>query len=357
MAPDARQYAANHTSRFVKTLEMTPAGDASKAILEMGAYMQITPALKFKLCYGSRARVLLRSRWAAWITNRSFRKTARTFECDVDHFDAERDIYPYSDASFDTVLCCELIEHLFTDPMHMMSEINRILKPGGHLVLTTPNLGSLRAISAILQGYHPSFFPAYIRPRKEGEEAEARHNREYVPMEVQHLLTDAGFEILRLETGEFLEEPHPEFAWINHLLDRYRVHTDTPRRWDLCAGAQNRTAETTLARVALFVSIAFRNTDVQLEGSVLRVRSELVNRSAEAWRPEDGWAAGYHLFDEPTGTLVVDGARVPLDVAPSEGRTVPLEIALPPEPGEYNIYVSACASMWPGFTTRAGLFC
>jgi hypothetical protein len=43
-------------------------------------------------------------------------------------------------------------------------------------------------------------------------------------MEVQHLLTDAGFEVLRLETGEFLEEPHPEFAWINHLLDRYRVH-------------------------------------------------------------------------------------------------------------------------------------
>jgi lipopolysaccharide transport system permease protein len=89
------------------------------------------------------------------------------------------------------------------------------------------------------------------------------------------------------------------------------------------------------------VSIAFRNTDVQLEGTVLRVRSELVNRSSEAWRPEDGWAAGYHLFDEPTGTLVVDGTRVPLDVAPSEGRVVPLGIALPPEPGEYNIYVSA----------------
>ena len=29
----------------------------------------------------------------------------------------------------------------------------------------------------------------------------------------------------------------------------------------------------------------------------------------EAWRPEEGWAASYHLFDEPTGTLVVEGAR------------------------------------------------
>ncbi len=223
VAPDARQYAANHTSRFVKTLEMTPAGDGSKAILEMGAYMQITPALKFELCYGT-VRGCYYGHPGRVDHKSIVSEDGRTFECDIDHFDAERDIYPYSDASFDTVLCCELIEHLFTDPMHMMSEINRILKPGGHLVLTTPNLGSLRAISAILQGYHPSFFPAYIRPRKEGEEAEARHNREYVPMEVQHLLTDAGFEILRLETGEFLEEPHPEFAWINHMLDRYRVH-------------------------------------------------------------------------------------------------------------------------------------
>jgi glycosyltransferase involved in cell wall biosynthesis len=33
VAPDARQYAAQHTSRFVRTLGMIPAGDASKSIL------------------------------------------------------------------------------------------------------------------------------------------------------------------------------------------------------------------------------------------------------------------------------------------------------------------------------------
>jgi SAM-dependent methyltransferase len=39
-------------------------------------------------------------------------------------------------------LCCELIEHLREDPMHLMAEINRILKPGGYLIFTTHGLAS-----------------------------------------------------------------------------------------------------------------------------------------------------------------------------------------------------------------------
>jgi SAM-dependent methyltransferase len=188
----------------------------------MGAYMQITPALHFTLGYGTVRGCYYGP--PGRIDHKSLVSEAgEIFTCEVDHFDAEKHVYPYPDESFDTVLCCELIEHLFEDPMHMMSEINRILKPGGHLVLTTPNAGSLRAVSAILLGYHPAFFPAYIRPREEGEEAEARHNREYVPMEIKHLLTDSGFETERLETGEFLDLPHPELGWVTHLLERYKL--------------------------------------------------------------------------------------------------------------------------------------
>jgi len=224
VAPDAVEYAAQHTTRFVHTLEMTPAGDPLKSILEMGAYMQITPALKFKLNYGA-VRGCYYGK-AGEISHRSIAsETGETFTCEIDLFDAERDPYPYPNESFDTILCCELIEHLFADPMHMMTEINRVLRPGGHLVLTTPNLGSRRAIAGILHGYHPSFFPAYIKPRgTSGETTDARHNREYVPKEIHLLLLAAGFEIVRLETGEFLDEPHPEFAWIDHLLSRYQLH-------------------------------------------------------------------------------------------------------------------------------------
>ena len=124
------------------------------------------------------------------------------------------------------MICGELIEHLFEDPMHLMTEVNRILKPGGHLVLTTPNVASLRAISAILQGYHPGFFHAYIKPADGATEVDARHNREYAPREIHQLFETSGFAVTLLETGEFRDEPHPEFGWILHLLERYRLSTE-----------------------------------------------------------------------------------------------------------------------------------
>src|ERR1700733_6367231 len=92
--------------------------------------------------------------------------------------------------------------------------------------------------------------------------------------------------------------------------------------------------------MALPVSALITSNTVQLEGGTLRVRCEIVNRSSESWREDAGWAVGYQLFDEPTGTLVVDGERKPLRLAPSESRNIEMDIALPPEPGEYNIFIS-----------------
>src|SRR5947207_15670294 len=89
------------------------------------------------------------------------------------------------------------------------------------------------------------------------------------------------------------------------------------------------------------MSAAFGNPHVSLSGNTLFIGAAIGNQSATAWRPEDGWAAGYQLFDDPTGTLVVDGERTPLDLEPGAFRLLEMSIATPPEPGEYSVYVSA----------------
>ena len=62
-------------------------------------------------------------------------------EWDVSKIDIISDIadVPVDDASFDAVLCTEVFEHI-PDPVKALSEIYRILKPGGVLILTAPFL-------------------------------------------------------------------------------------------------------------------------------------------------------------------------------------------------------------------------
>lgn len=43
---------------------------------------------------------------------------------------------PFEDQSFDAVLCAEVLEHLI-DPMQAISEMRRVLKPGGRAIITT----------------------------------------------------------------------------------------------------------------------------------------------------------------------------------------------------------------------------
>jgi 2-polyprenyl-3-methyl-5-hydroxy-6-metoxy-1,4-benzoquinol methylase len=49
------------------------------------------------------------------------------------------------DATFDTVFSCETIEHV-PEPARAVSELARVLKPGGRLFLTTPNYANLMGV-------------------------------------------------------------------------------------------------------------------------------------------------------------------------------------------------------------------
>jgi 2-polyprenyl-3-methyl-5-hydroxy-6-metoxy-1,4-benzoquinol methylase len=53
---------------------------------------------------------------------------------------------PWDDAAFDLVVCLETIEHLLPDDLNpVLRELLRVVRPGGTIVLTTPNSENLRA--------------------------------------------------------------------------------------------------------------------------------------------------------------------------------------------------------------------
>ncbi len=62
--------------------------------------------------------------------------------------------FPFEDASFDYVVSIEGIEHI-ADPFLFLAEVRRVLKPGGRLLLTTPNVGCLESRwRFLLSGFH-----------------------------------------------------------------------------------------------------------------------------------------------------------------------------------------------------------
>jgi SAM-dependent methyltransferase len=139
---------------------------------------------------------------------------------EFDHFNMEESRFPYEDNSFEVVLYCEIIEHLLMNPVHTLTEIHRVLKPGGLLVVTTPNVARFGNVLALADGrsiYDPySGFGAY-----------GRHNREYSMGELLHLLEFAGFEHESSFTADAHHEDHsqhPKFAMAANLIADRPAH-------------------------------------------------------------------------------------------------------------------------------------
>lgn len=76
---------------------------------------------------------------------------------DVANLNAEA--LPYPDASFDLVTCTEVIEHL-EHYRAALREMARVLRPGGVLIVTTPNVLNLRSrLRYLLFGFFNMFGP------------------------------------------------------------------------------------------------------------------------------------------------------------------------------------------------------
>lgn len=211
---NARDYFATHQRRYLATLDMVPTAAPRAKLLELGAaFHHLTPALRRLAGYRDiRCSDVWHGDAIAEHVVRASDGQVERFQ--VDNFDAEHGPWPHADASYDLVLCCEMLEHLALDPMAMLGEINRVLRPGGHLLLTTPNLASAKAFAWLARGESPycwSQFEPHGIPTD-------RHNREYTTSEVVRLLECAGLAPVQVKTETFYwRQPPSVFAQIAAL--------------------------------------------------------------------------------------------------------------------------------------------
>jgi ubiquinone/menaquinone biosynthesis C-methylase UbiE len=91
-----------------------------------------------------------------------------TYECDITKI-------PVEDGFYDAILCTEVIEHV-PEPIKVLQEMRRILKPGGRIIMTAP-LGS---------GIHQEPYHFYGG---------------YTPFWYQKFLTDLGFDHICIESN------------------------------------------------------------------------------------------------------------------------------------------------------------
>lgn len=112
-------------------------------------------------------------------------------ELHVQAVDAEKAPLPFPEAAFDGAIFTEVLEHIaITDPVNVLKEIARVLKPGATLLLTTPNVCNLANIIALAKGYNVFWAPEIFYGGTD------RHNREYTPAEVLATVEKSGLEIV-----------------------------------------------------------------------------------------------------------------------------------------------------------------
>ena len=111
---------------------------------------------------------------------------------------------PFEDASLDYIVLAEVIEHL-RNPYQVMQELNRVLRPGGKLVLSTPNILNLRSrIRFLFEGCW-EFFREPTLENSTNPNA-VIFNLHLIPWryhELEYLLFDSGFRVQTVATSVY----------------------------------------------------------------------------------------------------------------------------------------------------------
>jgi len=205
-----RTYSVNHSSRLAFDLEMvlSRAHSPDARILECGSI----PLLLTRALSKQGLSVV-----GLDIEPERFSRSISALDLDVSKLDIERQELPFGDHDFDLVIFNEIFEHLRVDPIFTMTEVHRVLRPGGTLLLSTPNLRSLNGLWNLLIrnrcfSCSAELFNEYEKLRTLGHMG---HVREYTSREIVEFLQKIGFQPVELiYRGAFNNRIASAISWL-----------------------------------------------------------------------------------------------------------------------------------------------
>lgn len=99
-------------------------------------------------------------------------------------------------AQYDLIVCAEVVEHLYTSPQPAVNFLASHLRPGGQLLLTTPNGAGLQHRLRLIMGRNP--YALLLE-----ELTNPSHFREYTLDEVIAMGHRAGLDLVEIRTGHW----------------------------------------------------------------------------------------------------------------------------------------------------------
>ena len=201
-----RDYYQTHWPRYQATVDVLIRSNLKpRRILELGtsgpyvftAFLkQIFPDAELTVIQESPAG----QRWRDKIQGKE--GGASNIDIDVFGLNVETTPLPFADGEFDLVVAMEILEHFAIDPSFVFREAQRVLRDGGALLVTTPNLVSIQGVSRAINGDSPYSFGVFVP----WNGAYGRHNREYTPFEVESLGQYSGFDTALLDTADIYQQ-------------------------------------------------------------------------------------------------------------------------------------------------------